>query len=217
MRRTYGDIAEWWRRLLGAFNSDGAAAMLLAIAALATAWSSYQASIWGGIQASQYSRSSAMRAAAGQANDDAARSRLVDIGLFTKWLEAYAERRPQLAAFYERHFRPEFVPAFEAWRGLDSTSERATTPFDRGEYRLGRTTDANRYSEQSVGALRAAEHANKTSDEYVFDTVILASVLFFAGAVRPHVARRWQGMMLLVASLLGAWAIVRLLLAPVKY
>jgi hypothetical protein len=210
-------MAEWCRRLSGTVNSDGGAAMLLAIAALATAWSSYQASIWGGIQAAQYSRSSALRAAAGQANDDAARSRLVDISLFTKWLEAYAERRPQLAAFYERHFRPEFVPAFEAWRGLDSTSERVTTPFDRGEYHLRRTADANVYNAQSVGALAAAEHANKTSDEYVFDTVILASVLFFAGAVRPHIAPRWQGMMLLVASLLCGWAIVRLFLTPVRY
>lgn len=208
-------MAERWRRLLGAFNSDGASAMLLAVAALATAWSSYQASIWGGIQAAQYSRSSSMRAAAGQANDDAARSRLLDISLFTKWLEAYAERRPQLADFYERHFRPEFLPAFEAWRGLDSASQRVTTPFDRGEYHLRRSADANRYNAQSIGALERAEHANKTSDEYVFETVILASVLFFAGAVRPHVAPRWQGMMLLVACLLCGWAIVRLFVAPV--
>jgi len=139
-------MAEWRRRLFAAFNSEGGAAMLLAIAALATAWSSYQASIWGGIQASQYSLSASMRAAAGQANDDAARSRLVDIGLFTKWLEAYAERHPQLADFYEQHFRPEFLPAFEAWRALDSASERGTTPFDRGEYRLGRGATARRSS-----------------------------------------------------------------------
>jgi len=210
-------MAEWRRRLFAAFHSEGGAAMLLAIAALATAWSSYQASIWGGIQASQYSLAASMRAAAGQANDDAARSRLVDIGLFTKWLEAYAERHPQLAEFYERHFRPEFLPAFEAWRGLDSTNERGTTPFDRSEYLLGRAADANRYAARSVRAQEAAERANRTSDEYVFDTVILASVLFFAGAVRPHVAPRWQGMMLLVASLLCGWAIARLLLAPVSY
>ena len=190
---------------------------MLAIAALATTWSSYQASIWGGIQSSQYSASDAMRASAGRASDDAARLRLIDIAMFTKWLEAYAERRQQLARFYERHFRPEFLPAFEAWRALDSASARTTTPFERTEYRLRRTADANRYDTQSIRALRAAEYANKTSDEYVFDTVILASVLFFAGAVRPHIAGRWQGMVLLIALLMCGWAIARLVLAPVTY
>lgn len=156
-----------------------------------------------------------MRAAAGCATDDAARSRMLDIGLFTKWLEAYAERRNQLASFYERHFRPEFQPAFEAWRADDSASARGSTPFTRAEYQLQRTTDANRYDVAAVKALEAAERANRISDEYVFDTVILASVLFFAGAIRPQVSSRLQTLVILAASLLCGWALLRLALAPV--
>ena len=59
-------------------------------------------------------------------------------------------------------------------------------------------------------ALDAGQRANDLSDRYVFVTVILASVLFFAGAVRPLVNPQLRGMMVLIAATLLIWAIVRL-------
>src|SRR5437764_1374454 len=175
------------------------AAILLGIAALSTAWSSYQAAKWGGIQDAQYDRATDSRALATHAADDAARYRLLDVAMFSRWLEAHVEGKATLSAVYEDHFRPEFRPAFRAWLASDSAIRSSTTPFEMTEYRLQRAADSDSLHASAVRAQRAARRANEVSDQYVFVTVLLATVLFFAGAVRPLVALRTQGPTLLIA------------------
>jgi divalent metal cation (Fe/Co/Zn/Cd) transporter len=215
VRRRRVGLPDWrhfftkWR-----WSGEHGAALLLAFSALATAWSSYQASVWGGVQATQYNLSSVLRGRASAANDEAARGRLFDIALFTKWLEAYAEKRMRLVVLYEKHFRPEFQPAFKAWLA-DSAGIATTTPFQRADYRLAKATESDSLSAASTHALEAGEHANDLSDDYVFATVILATVLFFAGAVRPLIAENLRGFVLLVATLLCLAALARLLTTPV--
>jgi hypothetical protein len=201
---------EWWHR-----NSENFAALLLAIAALATAWSGYQASTWGGIQAAQYTMSSVLRGKAGRASDEAARNRFLDMALFTRWFEANADGRTRLSALYEVHFRPEFRVAFDAWRTTTGGETMASLPFERPEYHLQRARDAEHYDSAAARALDLGQRANDISDAYVFVTVILATVLFFAGAVRPLVAPRTRGIVLLMATLLCLWGLIRLVTEPV--
>ena len=199
------------------WSSDAGAAMLLGVAALATAWSSYQASVWGGIQASNYTRSSVLRGQASQASDEAARTRLVDAVLFTRWLEADVDHKPRLAMMYEMHFRQEFRLAFDAWRAIGDTEvAMRTTPLDRPEYQIARAKDAERLQLESTRALQAGEHANDVSNVYFFITVILATVLFFGGALRPLVPPQLKSLVVLIATLLCIWAISQLVKAPMS-
>jgi hypothetical protein len=39
--------------------------------------------------------------------------------LFNEWLNAHASETAQLVEMVKRRFRPEFVPAFEAWLATD--------------------------------------------------------------------------------------------------
>lgn len=190
------------------------AAVLLAFSALATAWSSYQASLWGGVQATEYNLSSGLRLSATHAADDAMRYRLLDIALFSQWLQVYVAGRTGLATIYEEHFRPEFSAAFRAWRSLDGTRMRATTPFEQPEYHLQQTRAAEEFSADAAEALQAAQRANHVSDQYVFVTVILALVIFFAGAIRPLVSMPLRGPALLMSALLCAWAVLRIITSP---
>lgn len=203
-------IAPWWRR-----NSENAAAVLLAVAALATAWSGYQASVWGGIQASNYTLSSVLRGKAALAHDDIARSRLVDVALFTRWIEADTDNNRKIRDIYERHFRPEFRAAFLQWRRKGVAELERTTPFDDPGYKSPRSDEAARYEAEAWRTLQAGEHANKTSDRYIFITVILATVLFFAGAIRPVIAPAFRMPVLCLATLLCVWAIGALVSAPI--
>jgi hypothetical protein len=196
-------------------DSDDAAALLLALAALGTAWSGYQASIWSGIQSAQYTYSSVLRGKAGARADEVARLRMLDAAMFTKWLEAFAERRDTLALYYERHFRPEFQPAFERWRTRVMSRDLAATPFEGEDYRRATSGDVAWYDSAATRALNAGQRANDICDRYVFVTVILASVLFFAGSVRPLVQLRWRALMMAIAGLLCLWAAVRLMTTPV--
>ena len=196
-------------------DSDTAAALLLALAALATAWSGYQASVWSGIQSAQYTSSSVLRGKAAAKADEVARLRMVDAAMFTKWLEAAVEHRDTLALYYETHFRPEFRPAFERWRMNAKSRELGATPFEGDDYRRSTSGDVARDESAATRALNAGQRANDMSDRYVFVTVILASVLFFAGSVRPLVDLRWRGLMMAIAGLLCLWAATRLITTPV--
>ena len=196
-------------------DSDNAAALLLALAALGTAWSGYQASVWGGIQAAQYTYSSVLRGKAGAEADEVARLRMLDMVMFTKWLDAFVEHRDTLALYYETHLRPQFRPAFERWRTNVKARELGATPFEEEDYRRATAGDVAWYDSAATRALNSGQRANDMSDRYVFVTVILASVLFFAGAVRPLVDPRWRALMMAIAALLWVWAAAHIVTTPV--
>src|SRR5439155_19739256 len=92
-----------------------AATVLLAIAAVATAWAAYQSARWHGEQAKAQSASIAARVESTRVANVANRQVQIDVALFTQWVDAYARDETELAAFYRKRFRAEFQPAFDAW------------------------------------------------------------------------------------------------------
>src|SRR5215207_3879009 len=91
------------------------ATVLLAIAALATAWAAYQSATFRGEQAKAGSNSIAARVESTRAASVVNRQAQIDVALFTQWVDAYARRETELAGFYRKRFRAEFEPAFDAW------------------------------------------------------------------------------------------------------
>ena len=61
---------------------------VLAFGALATAWSGYQASLWDGIQSSNYTQASGSRTNAAQQRTEAFQFRLADLGIFQQYMDA---------------------------------------------------------------------------------------------------------------------------------
>jgi hypothetical protein len=205
-------IRDWLRKN----NDDNLTTMLLAAAALATSWGAYQASLWGGVQAAHYTLANDTRTEALGAADSAARLRLVDFALFANWLDAYADHRDQIRRFYEARFRPEFQPAFRAWSAkLPSLDSTTSSPFDEPEYHVAAATKASKLHQLASSQFQAGQRANAYSDAYVFDTVLLALVLFFASTARQIVSSRARAFIILVAFLLFVWSVVRLIRTPV--
>jgi hypothetical protein len=160
-----------------------AAAVLLALAAVATAWSSYQAVRWNGEQAKTASRVNKTRIDAARAAALATGQTQVDIATFVQWVDAYAQDESELASFYRKRFRAEFRPAFEAWvatRPLRSEGA-PPTPFAMPQYRLAATADADRLdAEAEVLAAQVRRYIQRSSN-YVLGVVLCAVALFFAG------------------------------------
>ena len=117
--------------------------MLLAVAAVATAWSSYQANRWNGEASKASGRVNALRIDAARAQGLAQGQTQVDIAMFIQWVNATATGQPQLADFYTARFRPEFKPAFDAWLATDPLTDPGAppTPFAMDEYQLQARTD----------------------------------------------------------------------------
>jgi hypothetical protein len=103
-----------------------AATVLLAFAAVATAWSSSQAARWNGEQAKTSSASNRTRIAAARASDLANAQSEVDVATFSQWIDAYARKETRLAEFYFKRFRAEFS---RRWmRGLQLGRSKPTVP-----------------------------------------------------------------------------------------
>ncbi|MBS1676155.1 MAG: hypothetical protein JST08_02100 [Actinobacteria bacterium] len=159
------------------------ATILLAVAAVATAWSSYQSARWSGVQANDYSGASAARIESTRAATEAGQETQVDVLTFTQWVDAYAKGEKRLADFYYARFRPEFKPAVEAWVATRPlrTPGAPPSPFAMPRYRLAAKAEASaRLAEAETTAAEARE-ANQRSDNYVLAVVLFAAALFFAG------------------------------------
>jgi hypothetical protein len=159
------------------------AALLLAVAAVATAWSSYQATRWNGEQAKTAGRVNAIRIQAARSASLAQAQTQVDVATFTQWVDAYSRRETALAEFYFRRFRKEFKPAVNAWIATQplKNPDAPLTPFAMPQYRLAATAETERLDEEA-GRLSAEVVRNiQRGSDYVLGVVLFAVSLFFAG------------------------------------
>jgi hypothetical protein len=157
------------------------ATILLSVAALATAWAGYQASLWDGIQASHYGRASAYRVQAAEADTDADQERLGDLSVVEGYIDASAAGDQALAAFYRGRAREELAPAFEAWISLDpfTNPDAPRSPLSMDEYVLDEDVESRDLTARAEAEFAEGEEANDTSDIYTLATLILAAALFF--------------------------------------
>jgi hypothetical protein len=159
------------------------ATILLAIAAVASAWSTFQSGRWRGYQAVNTNKSQAARVESSEAHTRAGQLTQIDLATFIQWVDAHAAHKTALAQFYRRRFRPEFRPAFDAWLAARPfTNRRApSSPFVMPQYGLKQTAEAVRLDTTATVHATAAGNANQRADDYLLALVLFASALFFAG------------------------------------
>jgi hypothetical protein len=166
-----------------------AATVLLAIAAVATAWAAYQSARWHGQQAKAQSASIAARVESTKAANVANREGQIDVALFTQWVDAYARDETRLTRFYRKRFRPEFQPAFEAWVATKprTNPDAPLSPFALPQYKLAASAQADRLEAQAGAASETVGQYIQRADNYSLAVVLFAASLFFAGiSTRLH-------------------------------
>jgi hypothetical protein len=176
---------------------------ILAIAALSTAWSGYQASLWDGIQSSNYTQASGSRTNSAQQRTAANQFRIADLGVFTSYIEATLEGNQEVADFYEQRFRDEFRVAYDAWIALDplNNTEAPATPLAMPEYQLAPDAEADRLAARADELFAAGEDANTVSDVYTLTTLLFAAVLFFAAISERFEYLKAQIVLLVLAGI----------------
>jgi hypothetical protein len=157
--------------------------VLLAVAAVATAWCSYQASRWNGEQAKQSSTTNRIRIEAARAQGLAEAQTEVDVATFIAWIDAFKGDDKDLADFYFQRFRPEFKPAVNAWLATKplANPDAPPSPFAMQEYRLAATAEAERLDVEAEASSALVHRDIQRSTDYVLGVVLFASSLFFAG------------------------------------
>jgi hypothetical protein len=181
-------------------------AVLLAIVAIATAWSGYQSALWDGESAKRYGTSSRIRITATQNATRGGQQQVYDSTTFNFWLRARLEGERSLARDYEKRFRPEYRPAFRAWLATDPfTNPRALfAPVLMPQYHNALIERGARQDKAASEVFEQAASARETGDKYVRTTVLLATVLFLiAVSQRFDVVRLRVGLLCVALVLLG--------------
>jgi hypothetical protein len=159
------------------------ATVLLAVAAVATAWSSYQATRWNGEQTKAGAKTNAIRLDAVRAQGLAEAQTQVDVATFTQWVDAYARDEKTLTTFYFDRFREEFKPAVNAWIATRPlrTEGAPLTPFTMPEYQLAAADEAERLDAEAEASAATVRENIQRASNYVLGVVLFAVALFFAG------------------------------------
>jgi hypothetical protein len=193
------------------------ATVLLALTALATAWSGYQASLWDGIQSSNYTQASAARTEASLSQTEANQFRLADLGVFENYIDAALDGDAELADFYRQRFRDEFEPAFEAWTALNplTNPDAPTSPLQMPEYRLVDDQKAQELTTDAEAKFKEGEDANRYSDAFTATTLFFAAALFFAAISERFSYRRARAALLGMAAVGLVGGTILMLTQPV--
>ncbi|HSY10981.1 MAG TPA: hypothetical protein VK976_02220 [Verrucomicrobiae bacterium] len=191
-------------------------AIVLALVAITTAWSGYQAALWTGHQSELYGIASKLRVQAQGAETTANQQRLYNASTVAQWLTAEAQGQKKLADLFERRFLPEFAPAFQAWKKTDplNNPNAPVGPQSMPEYRNTKTDEAAKLNEQAAEAFEQGNVARSHSDEYVRVTVTLATVLLLLSVSQRFKTHGVRVGLVVVAGLLLLLPIYRIIMLP---
>jgi hypothetical protein len=208
-----------WERRLRLFDSW--TAVILAVAAVATAWASFQASQWSSVQADAQAASAIARADAGRASTQAIEATIVDSQMWLSWVAAVDAGQRARADFLDNRFSPELAAAQREWVAgvrLDDNGVPVVvppgTPFDLPSYVVPEQVTADTEAARAEALLEEAGTASVTSTQFVLVAVLLALVLFFASVATKFSNPKVQVVLTASAILLLAFGLIRLLLLP---
>lgn len=185
------------------------ATIVMALAAILTAWSAFESAKWSGEQATSFSMAGAARTESTRFDTRAGQLTAIDVNVFSAFADAFNSDRNEglidagpgvafqpvegtLSGFWYERVRDEFRPAFDAWLDLFFLDREAAppTPFAMDEYTVADALEADRLTIVAEGHAADAGTANQTSDDYVLNVVLFALVIFFAGVSSKLAAKR---------------------------
>jgi hypothetical protein len=154
-------------------------ALILALVAVATAWSGYQAAEWAGKRAEDYAQASRLRVTAEGLATLAGQERIYDSETFNSWLGAQLDGKKEAAEFFDRRFRDEYRTAFAAWMSTDpfNNAQAPPGPIFMPEYHNAKHEQFLNLNKQAADVTDQGTKSGETGDQYVRITVLLATVL----------------------------------------
>jgi hypothetical protein len=186
--------------------------VMLALAAIATAWGGYQAARGDGEQSVLYAEASVDRFQAGSAAALGEQRLAADAAMFNAWLQARTAGDAELQAMIVRRFSPEYRTAFTAWlaTGPFTNPDAPPGPGYMPQYHNPQAEQAQRLNEEASAAEAAGTRARHTAEEYVRATVLFALVLFLVA-----VSQRFKVRGVRIAALAMAFGLLSYALSDI--
>lgn len=167
-------------------------AILLAIVAIATAWSGYQTARWDGEQAHLYGLANKARAAENRAATRNGQELLFNTSTLGFWLQEKAAGDERAARLFERRFLPDYRVAFNAWIKTDPLNNpRAPAgPVLMPQYHSATAERSAEAAERASAYFEQGTRAREKGDRYLRNTVLLGTVLFLTALAQKFKVMR---------------------------
>lgn len=207
------------------------ATIVMSVAVILTAWASFQSARWGGIQAQHYQSANHARVESAGLTARATSLTSIDIDVFIAWLGAvmdevadgttsiadgYLPVEGTNSAFFFERFRPEMMPAMNAW--LESRPlldpEAPSSPFVMPEYRVAESIRAAELRSEAEAENELALAAGGNSSAHTLVAVLLAMSLFFGGISSKLDHERNQKAFVVIADVIIVGAVIVLIVLP---
>jgi hypothetical protein len=191
-------------------------AILLAVVAIATALSGYQAALFDGESAKEYATSSRLRVEATNAQLTGNQQLAYNAGNVTAWIQAMVAGDAKLADILAGRFTPDFQPAFDAWVKTDplTNPDAPAGPSQMPEYEDPLTEQATDLNNEAAHAFDLGVETRQTGEKYVRVTVILAAALFLIAIGQRFKVRGVRNSVNSVAGLLIAYCVILIVTYP---
>jgi len=191
-------------------------ALILALVAVATAWSGYQAAEWAGKRAELYAKANRLRVTAEGLATLAGQERIYDSDTFNSWLAAKLGGKEKEAEFFERRFRDEYRPAFTAWLKTDpfNNPQASPGPIFMPDYHNAKHEQFLALGKEAADVADQGTKSGETGDQYVRITVLLATVLLITAIGQRFRFKSVRVVFMILAFLLLCLPFWQLMLLP---
>ena len=139
---------------------------------------------------------------------------IVHASMFMQLLAAQHAGNDKLANFYAERFPPDVKKAYEAWLAQKPFENPAADahPFVPNLYQVRGTAEAAAARADAAARVAQARDAGNRSGQYLANTVLFATVLFFAGTAGKFEQPRVRLSAAAFGVAVFAFAVVRMLL-----
>ncbi len=191
-------------------------AIILALVAVATAYSGYQAAQWDGYQAELYAEANILNVKANELTITNGQEAIYNTNTLNAWLNAKMQGNDEIMEFYERRFLPEFKPAFDAWIKLDpiNNSQTPAGPMYMPQYHSSKMEEVGNITKEALDDFNKGTKARATADDYVRTTVFLATVLVLLAISSRFEIRSIRTGLIIVSLALLLFGLFSLLMLP---
>ena len=191
-------------------------AVLMALATVGTAWCSYKSASWTRQSNRLMNEYNSLERRAGVLTLQGMQSATIHSAMFMQLLAAQEAGNEKLANFYVERFPPDVRKAYDAWLAQKpfENPKADPHPFVPNLYEARGTHEAAELSAKAANNLLEARRAGNTSGQYLANTVLFATMLFFANAVLKFEQKRVRVVAFAFAVAVFAFAVVRTALLP---
>ena len=191
-------------------------AVLMALTTLCTAWCSYESAAWTRRSNRLMNESNALERRAALLDVQGMQAMTIHTAMFMQMLAAQEAGNEKLANFYVQRFAPDVRKAYDAWLAEKPFENPAADahPFVPNLYQVRGTAEAAAARSDAATRVAQAREAGNRSGQFLANTVLFATVLFFAGTAGKFEQPRVRLFAAAFGVALFLFAVIRMLLMP---